>query len=1502
MTDTLAGGPVPSSASPAAPTPPPLASPPPDAANAIQSTLVAAPELVNDPGTAVAVAATGGTPVVAQSVTQAGKRQANAIAQNRVTASGGGGLFGDISHAFGDALHAVAHAANVGLSTVQQEYRYLHDVEARHGMGAAMLEGAGILAGAAGGGVAGFFAGGQVAEGIALGAEGAARLEGQFTYKDSWARAANPNYRDPHTGQLVSFGRDVTNLLGLQGGTKTVASGVLDGIGDLVADPLALGGKVIGAQRTVAITADNVERAFNNPLSGFRAAAADIARSDSGQIAAHYPQFVSISGTLGAAHTAEDVKNVFRDFAGATEMLDATKYPSTVAKVDENGNRVISEAGGQPLEINALNLPTLAPGHKAVRALGEAAGNMGTNRGDWFANHIANNVLVGPATWSRRLAKLPGSTFDRGSMDISGTQINPANTNGALDFMNTMRYALSPREVQAVGQSYIDAAGPAERIIIVKNGIMRTLSTMAGIPMPPPGEMPDWEAHLGNYLDELNAGDVKQKIWERLNNHMVTANAEGVPPERIFGVIDGKNIRPVYDENGELQGGITENQVGHISLPDLVQARRMAQAIRSSKASRVLAGTDDFLYDHITQGFFKPLVLMSGGYGLHISLAEAIPNALRHGLGQTAKTLYERTIASLGYKADQGELNGLSGWLWHMGGERAFNNSEEAQRLTAAYILMEGHKVTPGLGAGEALNGEINQTERAAQAFRQGVPVGYRTGNTFGLFGSSDKRFPRMWQAALREGAKSDWTRVGANAYRDALAQGMKETAATEYARQAVVDRLSTEPQSVLDNFVREQLPMRGSPATWTPMDGHAQAVVENMKNLVHAPGEAEGASGKLHMDFLNSLGNGHTPALGDIEAIDASERPLMVKGREVVPDGMGTVQRIANFGFRKILNPMVNMISRHQEFAAEYLPARAALQEKIDAGVMTEDQAVTTAMAQATQHSMRFVHNLHDRTQWTATMRNWAPFYFAQEQAYRRMGRLLAEDPGAFRRYQLMISGVHDLAVNQQDSNGNKYIAFPGSGFLGKGVADLMGESGLSVGNVSPAAFGGSFSSANVIFPLSQGVKPDLGPVVIIPAMGLSSIFSELGKNYGVSRPIANVAANALADVAGQQAMSSGVLQQLIPNAFVGRMVEAFQGNDRAFNSSVMQAYQLADYQQAKATEDWIRGGRKGPAPQLIPPENAPAPVRQAFQDKIKNMVRMLYIARAITGMVSPVSSAVEMQNFGFPAKLNAAITKAGSVSAGMQQFILDNPDALPYTVAQSYVPANTGGVTQPSGYSLASSQPAMDWVNQNQAGLSKYGQAFMWLMPQLTDSKYSPTVYNEQIAQGLRVKDTPDQFLNSLYVAAGNNVYYAGLTIHENNLAAAGNNSVAKNAEYNSWNQWVTTLEKQHPVWAEDYLSPTKQVNRMQAIQTLQSVYAAGDAPQTAQSDLVYQLLQNYQQAAAEFQAAGNQRSYSTQLTDQKAVQDAWIAYTDNLETAVPALKPIIQTVFKEALVVKT
>ena len=1480
MSDTL-GGPVGPGAGPTMPSVGGV--PQADLSTNITTATQAAPELKQNPGAVVAVASGGGdVKAKAQSVAHFGNQVANASAQKMVGPSGG--LLGLVKGDFTTVMSTVSKVANGPLSYVQHEYRYLHDVEARHGLQAAVLEGAGLAAGAAVGTVL------DPGEGTVLGAEAAGALEGQSEYTDSWARTADGNtYKDPHTGQLVSIGRDVASHIAPSGGAHTVLSGAVDGLFDLMADPVANVGKGIGAARGpagmggllghrytgTAITAENVDNAYR-VLPSFHRAVADIARSTPGDIVRKYPAFANLSDVLGDAHTSDEVLQKFRELADASDVLQADRLPT----------------------ITLTRLP--------FRALRDAAANAGTGPISdiggpvgYAAQKFANNPVFGPARWAKRLTPLPGATFDSEALDFTGSKINPANMNGATDLYRMSQYSMSDWEARRIVDSYA-AATPAQRIAIVRNTIFKTLFAMAHVPVPAD------TADMEDYLSELVDGQTKSAIMERLQNHVNAANIEGVGPERVFGTqVNGELIPPVVDEEGvSKQGAILENQTGDISIPNIVEARRMAQAIRSSRTSRVLAGVDDFTYNHVTQGFFKPLVLMSGGYGLHISMAEAIPNALRRGLIGSLKTVYDRALGGLGYKADEDELGALSGWLYEVGGDKLIKSSEDAKDSVAFYAANEGNKTTPGVNAGEMTSGETQPEERRVGAFRQRMAMGTRESTEFSTFGNEDNRFPKMWQSELRENANSRWARTAAQAYLDAGRQGMDETAATEYARQEVAKVLHDEPQAVKDNFVRMQYKTRGAPPSWTAEDSHAQAIVDKVKGSVHArnPDVTSNAAGPLHIDLLHSVANGHTPNVDDLEKIDPIARPLAVKGRQVIPEGTGTVQRFANVGFRKVLNPMVNILSRNQESLSEFLDAMRPLRAKVADGTMTYDEAVTRARAVSTVHSMRFVHNLHDRTQWTATMRNWAPFYFAQEQAYRRMGRLLAEDPGAFRRYQMMIAGVGNLSANMQDGNGNNYIAFPGSGFMGKGVADIMGMHGMTVGSVAPAAFGGSFSSANVIFPLSQGFKPDLGPVALVPAQSLATFFPELGTKYPKWSPITNVAAGSLNYITGSTgSQSQSVWEQLIPNAFVLRIIQAENGNDRSFNSSVMQAYNYFDYMQGEAVTKWEKDGKKGPMPRIVPPQDAPAPERQEFANKVRNYVRALYVARAITGMVSPVSSEVVIQNFGFPQKLQDEITKAGSVNAGMSNFLLKYPNAVPWTVAESYVPSDTDQ-SQPLNYSLASSVPAEQWVTANQAGLNKYGNAFLWLMPQLKDSKYSSAVYNEQIAQGLRIKETPQEHLNALYVAAGDSLYYPALTVHENALTAAGNNSAAKNAEYNSFNSWVTNLEKAYPVWAENFNSATRQTDAQQAIKTLTNIFSDGAAPKDEQSSLTEQLLTQYQAAAAAYQAAGNVASYSKQLSAQSKVSDSWVAYLDQLEVSTPQLRPIIQSVFKDALKVQT
>ena len=128
---------------------------------------------------------------------------------------------------------------------------------------------------------------------------------------------------------------------------------------------------------------------------------------------------------------------------------------------------------------------------------------------------------------------------------------------------------------------------------------------------------------------------------------------------------------------------------------------------------------------------------------------------------------------------------------------------------------------------------------------------------------------------------------------------------------------------------------------------------------------------------------------------------------------------------------------------------------------------------------------------------------------------------------------------------------------------------------------------------------------------------------------------------------------------------------------------------------------------------------------------------------------------------------------------------------------------------------------------------------------------------------------------------MYYDGLSVHEAALTSAGNNSTAVNAEYDTWDAWVTQLEKQYPVWAEKSFttSSSRQTNSQQAIQSLTHFIFQDGARSQGRAIPPWSrknLHGSYETAAAAYQEAGAKSDY---YSAQSKVSDGWIAYVDQI-----------------------
>lgn len=1556
----------------------------------LATTLRAAPELKTAPGLAVPVAQAGGdvagnAQVVAHTVnTNNVQKGVENVAKQTQSPGLIGSALSWLGHAGGDVVSGIEKGTSVvgkelnkPLQFVQHEYRYLHDVEARHGLLAGLGETALVVGGAALAAIAAPETGGTSLALFAgvLGGEGTAAALGQVSHHDSWERTTNgATYVDPNTHQPVSIGRDFASLIGQKPGSGTYKfiSGLTDGLSDLGLDPLAKAGEISGAVRAGRLlvqTPEDVVRAADNVPRVSRAFT-DMSKMSAGDVVAKYPQFADLAPQIGRATTKDGVTQIFRN---AMEI-------------------------NQLMKVSGNSLPALTLTSIPIKAL----------RLQFADTKIARGQQLLPQ-W-----------FNEKTLSVSNTEFDPMSNSASVGIYRFLRGSGQTENVaRTVANNFLNSDDLQQRIEIFRNSVFSAVKGLAeskGLSHEEAVAMqdPEFQRRLAGEFQSITGGQYPGR-------------------ESVYGFgPDGQPIPPsTTSEGNSIQTGIQLNQVGKLSFPTPSDMRSAAAMVAGSK--NIYGKVDDWTYAKITRDIFKRYILLSGSFALHVSLSEVALNALKDGTVNLLKSRAAATIGKLGFKygddveqverasgesaiashigkvlpnakirvhdvegasiepksqeplhtlvnslsgdpahqidvthggktvgqirwargtgevdgiavAPGMERQGLASAMWDAARQAHAANPEKfAEPVHSASTTSEGSAWVRSIerrgptplvtrhGRDDALDealasperqrslgaflyhvlpGKLQDGPRAQLAMRQalltdGDIVTHATSASHSIPGmdaappeeimtqvartgarrvrmrgtddftgwAPEQNYygeqTRAWQQWLHTLAKDPPSAQAALVYKSWLEEHPGDIAgASKQGSEAATLWLQDHPEVHADHLAAT-LPTQG----WddiAPLDAWGKKI------MLTVQGATTGVDGTIHSDLLDAIVKGHfkprggAPGLPNeitrdyLKAIDA--KPAKTLGRMYMPDPTGTLERVANYGFDKVLSPIINFMSREPIYQETLFRMYQRQAKAIEDGRITEDEALINANIAASKQMLPFVHNIHEKTQLSETLHNFVPFWFAQQQAYKRVGRLLMKDPGAFRKYQLLVTQMHDIGSQQTSGNGTNYITFPGSGFMGSGVSGIFQKLGIPFIGSAPVAFAGSLSSLSFIMPGAEGVsglRPEVGPLVAIPTKAIAMMFPE-----------AQGPASALV---GSSTMNSSLWDQIIPNAFVQHVLQGLGTSSRGFNSTVMATIQNLDYQQTVAMDKWEKDGSKGPAPAIVPSATAGPVAQQAFINKVRNQTRILYLIRAGLGMVTPISTQLTVNNFGFPTELQNDISKTGSVSSGVDAFLQKHPDATPYTVFQS---------TEPTGSQLPASQEAENWINANHALIKDFPYAAAWLMPQLADTKYSPAVYNEQLAQGVRVKRTPQEFLNALYIASGNYQYYnLDRPSYEKALASGNYSATALSSDFSAFTK---TLGAQNPIWYDDFQSVDRQTRRVQTIDELGTMLNGKNPPTGGMATEVRGLVNDYNTYRnAITQKVGTTKELSTDFQ----------AYLLGIIKQSPELAPVILSVFGPA-----
>jgi hypothetical protein len=582
---------------------------------------------------------------------------------------------------------------------------------------------------------------------------------------------------------------------------------------------------------------------------------------------------------------------------------------------------------------------------------------------------------------------------------------------------------------------------------------------------------------------------------------------------------------------------------------------------------------------------------------------------------------------------------------------------------------------------------------------------------------------------------------------------------------------------------------------------------------------------------------------------------------------GKNPYKRIVTMGYSHVLGPTVDSLSREPLFINAMKKELQGLDFAVQSGRMTSDEAHWVAAQRATIGILPQIHNPLLRSQFSILANNYLPFYFAQEQSYKRFGRLALSNPEMARRYQMIYAGMNNSAFVQTDASGGKHVMLPGAGPVGEAFINAAAAIGLPLTAGLPMSATGSTASL-------QSVMPETNLPGVSPILGLAMKYVA-EHNPTLSKIVNNV---------DPYASNSDLLSTFMPSSPVRDAITGLTGDEKnlGFANAYTDALRAAYY----------HGDLQGYATMTVQQQ-------QAALDRIKNNTKSMFIFKALLGTVSPLAPTVSEADPGLrqeflnmvdaaykkgPMVVNPDGSRESSYASVMHQFLAEHgTNAISYTVA-STIPSDPGYIPL--------NNPAIQWVEKNLQHITgdKLGAAASFLVPQTSAGGDAQTIQDELMKDNLRSRATPSEFMDAVYTAAGNNYIAPDQAAHSAFVAAHQGDSLALNQEYNSWQAYQQHVGQANPIWWKHYNDQAAQqqlaIRTIAGLQTLlrdPNGWVNKSEPQVV---LVTSMLNDWMLHEAQ----------RTNLTGRAATNEAhaWEGYLRQRELDTPALAPLIRTVF--------
>lgn len=643
-----------------------------------------------------------------------------------------------------------------------------------------------------------------------------------------------------------------------------------------------------------------------------------------------------------------------------------------------------------------------------------------------------------------------------------------------------------------------------------------------------------------------------------------------------------------------------------------------------------------------------------------------------------------------------------------------------------------------------------------------------------------------------------------------------------------------------------------------------------------------------------------------------------------------GTLGKFTDWTHRKALGPIVNRLTRDPIYIIDFAAERKLLNAQVTAGELTRDEADAIAQARASVNAMKYIHNPKNKLKFENMMRLWAPFYFAENQAWRRLGRLAWTNPGAVEQYTKAMYGAQQAAYQYDQKNNNLAIPIPGSAWLNKhfytGVAMPLELSPNSLRTVFP--WSAEAGQAPGVGSLIDSFLPKSGPILSIPGnlylqkfAGFAPALDEVLSKY----------------IVGQAGLGQPTILSLFPNSIFANIAKGIIGaataNDKGqlnqsllgtsassyISANIMVQTALLDDMQEKAwnlhkndavPDVWKTYGITQREYAMLAmmsdiEEQFQNPdARQKFLDTANQKTAEIWLAKTLVGATSPMSTLIGRANLQYSTEFQAEIKKTGSVLAAANALLKKHP----YITAETLF--TTVSTNDPAlGVSWPTAPGTSKFMLDNKADIVKYPAAMRFALeegPQLAGkSGYDQMAHFLQTSWGLRAQRSPKGFFDAYLGAVFNQFHYGVLQPMAQELKKRGyssteinnvllHNSVTWKSRQNDPSKW-SILEQfgkeTAPLAFDQYLTGQSAINRASALQQLRVVTAM---PEMVAKYPNFKAIRDELLPSADALIKTQEASVgNSEYRDKLAV--LWNSYLDEQATSNPNLLPVIQQIFR-------